>query len=121
MIFLKKLHIKILSVALLVTLISYNGFESRMLPQQFVSEYVMNFNTSEDIAWYSLPYDLENLYPATFVKFDFLCSLKTFNTIEKANFKRIYFNSKFMKEAQLKASFLTQIFTSSEDLNVTSI
>jgi hypothetical protein len=107
--FLKKLHIKILSVALLVTLISYNSFETRALPKQFISEYVVHEVVSESLATYSLLLTSENSSSIGYTIFDFEKALNFFNTEENVRFKVASFKSENIKKTRKIKSFTQQI------------
>ncbi len=103
--FLKKLHIKILSLAFLVTLVSYNTTESRLLPQQFVSEYVVYENVLDNRASYSIFSAAKSYSYPGYNSFSFSDLLLNFNTNQKVYFTAASSNSDVLKQSRTLKSF----------------
>ena len=109
MVFLKKLHIKILGLAFLVTLISYNTVEARLLPQQFVSECVVGENSVGRCALYAIYGDVKDSSNSGYANFSFQDLLISFNTIQNVDFRIANFNSNILKKARKTKSFSPRI------------
>ena len=118
---LKKLHIKILSVALLVTLISYNAVDNRALPQQFATEYVEYTDASSVVASYSRLYHTQVVSISEYVVFDFQNYIKAYDAEQNLRFKVMSLKNNLLKEAQQKTSFLVPLITSSKGIHTSFI
>ena len=112
--FFKKLHIKILGVALLVTLISYNTDEVRMLPQQFTSEHVV-FTKDLDSATAYFEYGIiENSTSLDYTVFNFSKALDIYNARQNFEFELMNAKSNSLKKTRRIKSFLPRILLSKD-------
>lgn len=119
--FSKKLHIKLLSVALLVTLVSFNGLENHVLPQQFTLEYVVAYKLTEVCAVFLKVQATENLCTYRFNTYDFQEYLNAYNARQFSGFKMMSFKKNSLKKTQQEASFLMQSITSSKNVHASLI
>lgn len=111
----KKLHIKLLCLVLLVTLISYNAFESRLLPQQFLSECVVYVNSSENLAFYLVFETVENTSNSLYAIHDFQKKLINFNIEQHVDFTLMHFKSDSLKDLRNMAALLLKGISYSKD------
>ncbi len=113
----KKLHINLLSVALLITLLSYSGNENIILPQQFTSEYVVFSIVDDGATFYSTTnHPIENL-ASVFSEFDYQGYLSAFNSDQKVAVKINQFKSQFLKENRQIITFQTELSSINEVIN----
>jgi hypothetical protein len=113
----KNLQIKLLSVALLITLISYGGNENNILPQQFTSEYVVFTKADVGATFYTTTGSvLENL-TSGFAAHDLQCYLNSISSSQKVVFKINHFISQGLKDNRHFIVFQAEMSSHSEIVN----
>jgi len=113
----KKLHVKLLSVALLITLISYSGNENTVLPQQFTSEYVVFTNVDNGAIYYTLANRTIENPASVFSELDYQGYSSAFNNDQKVVFKINHFKSQFLKEKRQILTFQSEMSSINEVVN----
>ena len=103
-----KLHIKLLSVALLVTLTCYSGNEDIVLPQQFTSEYVVFAYSDNNAALYPIAYSLVVISEYVFTDFNYEQFLKAKDSDEKIVYTKYQLLSQGLKKKRLMVAFNTE-------------
>jgi len=113
----KKLHINVLSIALLVSLVSYSGNENPVLPQQFSSEYVVFTDVVEDVAFYGISIHSDENFFSSFTEHDNQEYLRSTSNCQLIDFKVYAFKGKLLKEHRQLVDFKTELSSFSKDLH----
>jgi len=119
---LKKLHIKILGIALLVSFTAYSGDVVNELPQQFPIEFFQSYSSQTQGIHYALAHTKkEHSILNAILDHDFKTQLKTFNNQQLLGIKEKQFQSLLFKESRLISNFQTSIYSTSEEAFLTFI
>ena len=113
----KKLYIKLLSIAFLVTLTCYSGNENIILPQQFTSEYVVFTNVDNGTASYSTASSTFENLTSEFIAHSVQAYFISVNSSQNVVFKINYFKGQGLKEKRQVIAFQTEMSSHSEIVN----
>jgi len=116
MLVIKKLHIKLLSALLFVSLVSYGDVVEQSLPHQFYQEYVWHGNDQLiDVTQFYASIELGLASIISFNTYDFNLQLKTFNQLETHYFIKKSIASNLLKAKRMLVTGNSQFTSSQED------